>query len=937
MAKNLKKWAGLAVASVLSLSMVVGLAACGGNNEPPVSQSADASLPIGDKLELTAPASSGVTWTSSNPEVATVTDAGVVEGLSEGMTTITATVSGGASTSWDIVVGESFTYRAAVSSSPTTWNPHTWENNTDSIILGYISMGFYDVQLEYDATGKVVGYEWAYEMASADPVDVTSEYVGRYGVASGDSSKAWRIALNQDAVWQNGDEITADDYIYSMQQLLNPQMFNRRSDSYTGSTFSIYGARNYLYSQTESTYELVRSQGYETNQAAIDAGETLYLDMWNFYGMEGAEHVLSVNEETGEVVLDESENAPVCAQWTPITDTTLWLDPAYYSDLEDYEAAVEAGDTDAEKPAMIDYVVSAAAIWEAYAPQLETYTQYESYVALLVDNEHLNYAWDWNANGNGGVGLLKVNDYTIDIILDNAIDDFYLHYNLTSNWLVHRATYEATKYTQGDLVGSRYNTGSVANTMSYGPYILTEFAFDSHFTLARNENWYGYTDGKHNGQYSTTNIDYTYVSGETAKAQMRELFMQGRLSDYTIDGTEWSTYSSSRYIMSEPESYAYQFFLATDRSQNFLDSESTATENHRVLGLTTFRKALSFAINRQSYITRFEPTSDIGLGLLNDLYIYDPDAGEAYRDTDAAKETILKAQDYYEKDGVWYNVHDEAIGSLDDAYDSLTGFDLAYAADLMEDAYAEAISEDMYNDNQDVVITYCTVGSGVSENLQSLIDMINGMLADVIAACDRPTFKSVRLEVQLYADEATYWAALKAGRMDLSFSAWGGSAMDPWGIIYSCYIDPANSNNYGFDSVAKGIEITINYNGTDVAASLYDWAAWLYNAQSDRQYDTTNLYEKLGVAVGDADYDFKLDVLAQCELAQLQTYSNLPIFYSYVTSLRSAQYNNGSDYYVNNMIGFGGIRHVYYNYSDAQWSNFVQGYNGNLESYYTAS
>ena len=181
MAKNLKKWAGAAVASVLSLSMVFSLAACGGNNEPPVSQSADASLPIGDKLELTAPASSGVTWTSSDTQVATVSSSGVVEGIGEGLATITATVSGGESTSWDIVVGKSFTYKAAVSSSPTTWNPHTWENNTDSIILGYISMGFYDVQLKYDETGAVVGYEWAYEMAAADPEDVTEDYVGKYG------------------------------------------------------------------------------------------------------------------------------------------------------------------------------------------------------------------------------------------------------------------------------------------------------------------------------------------------------------------------------------------------------------------------------------------------------------------------------------------------------------------------------------------------------------------------------------------------------------------------------------------------------------------------------------------------------------------------------------------------------------------------------------
>lgn len=897
MAKNLKKWAGAAVASVLSLSMVFSLAACGGNNEPPVSQSADASLPIGDKLELTAPASSGVTWTSSDTQVATVSSSGVVEGIGEGLATITATVSGGESTSWDIVVGKSFTYKAAVSSSPTTWNPHTWENNTDSIILGYISMGFYDVQLKYDETGAVVGYEWAYEMAAADPEDVTEDYVGKYGVESGDERKAWRISLNQDAVWQNGDEIKADEYIYSMQQLLDPTMLNRRSDSYTGSTFSIYGARNYLYSETQTIYDSLESHGYTSVDEALAAGEEVYIDMWSSWGMQGM----------------TDENGNECPQWLPVNDTTLYRDLAI------------------EDPNAEDAWVSANYIYKHYGSET---LMANSLVAIPVDNEHLDYKWDWQDDGNGGVGLVQVDDYTFDIILDNEIDDFYLHYKLTSNWLVHRETYEKTKDEANGV--NRYNTGSVANTMSYGPYVLTSFEFDSHFTLARNENWYGYTDGKHNGQYSTTNLDYTYVSGETAKAQMKEMFMLGNLSDYTIDGTEWSTYGNSRYIMSEPESYAYQFFLATDRSQDFLEKESSASENHKVLGLSTFRKALSFSINRQSYITRFEPTSDIGLGLLNDLYIYNPDTGEAYRDTDAAKETILKAQDYYEKDGVWYNVHDEAQGSLDDAYDSLTGFDLSHAADLMEQAYQEAVHEGIY-DGEPVVITYCTVGSGVSENLQALIDMINGMLADVIAACDQPTFKSVSLKVQLYADEATYWEALKAGKMDLSFSTWGGSAMDPWGIIYSCYIDSANSNNFGFDSVAKGIGITINYNGKDVAASLYDWAAWLYNAQSDNQYDKTNLYEVLGVAVGEAEYDFKLEVLAQCELAQLQTYSNLPIFYSYITSLRSAQYNNGSDYYVNNMIGYGGIRHIYYNYSDAQWSNFVQGHNGNLESYYTAS
>lgn len=916
MAKSIKKWATMAAALALSCALVLGIAACtpgddGPNNPPIVDPGLDesivlnfsnASLPIGDTLTITAATDDGstVTWSSSDPAVATVED-GVVTGVAEGTATITATTAENETATCSVVVGESFTYKAVASASPTTWNPHAWENNTDSLILGYITMGFYDVQLQYDVSGNVVGYEWAYEMAADDPEDVTSEYVGRYGVASGDTHKAWRIPLNQDAVWQNGDAITADDYIYSMQQQLDPVMLNRRSDSYTGSTFSVYGARNYLYSQSAEIYESLTSQGYNTVDEAVAAGETVYIDMWNTWGLEG--------------MVDANGNE--CPQWLPITDTTQ------YRDL----AVPEGEDGD---------WVSAQFVYE-YLLSLygEATLISNEYVALRIINDNVGYGWDWNSNGTGGVGLIKVDDYTIDIILNNAINDFYLHYNLTSSWLVHEETYEASKITQGNLVSSRYGT-SLDTTMSYGPYVLTSFAFDQYFTLERNENWYGYSDGKHNGQYSTTEIDYTILTGETAKAQSLELFMQGNLSDYTLDGTEMATYGSSRYFMSEPESYTYQFFLCTN--QQYLDQESAQTgANHSVLGLQSFRKALSFAIDRQSYITRFEPTSEIGLGLLNYLYIYDPDTNAVYRESEAAMEAMLILQDYYEEDGVWYDVHGEAYGDLEEAYDSLTGYDLEYAADLMEQAYAEAVREGMYEDGESVVITYTSVGSGVSDNLQALINMMNGWMSDVLAACDQPTFSSITFNTYLYADESTYWQALKAGEMDLSFSGWGGSAMDPWGIIFSSYIDQANSNNYGFDIVAKNIDITINYEGDDVTASLYDWAAWLYNAQTDDAYDTTNLYRVLGVAVGDADADFKLEVLAQCELAQLQTYSNIPIFYSYVTSLRSAQYNNGSDYYVNNMIGYGGLRHINYNYSDTQWAAFVQSHGGNLESYYTAS
>ena len=120
------------------------------------------------------------------------------------------------------------TYNSYQTSLASNWNPHTWETSDDSSVLDMMTMGFYSILLNADKTGYAIGCEMAAEL----PVDVTAEYVGKFGIEEGDTAKAWRIALNQDATWENGEKITADDYVYSMQQQLNPKMKNRRADSY---------------------------------------------------------------------------------------------------------------------------------------------------------------------------------------------------------------------------------------------------------------------------------------------------------------------------------------------------------------------------------------------------------------------------------------------------------------------------------------------------------------------------------------------------------------------------------------------------------------------------------------------------------------------------------------------------------------------------------
>ena len=53
--------------------------------------------------------------------------------------------------------------------------------------------------------------------------------------------------------------------------------------------------------------------------------------------------------------------------------------------------------------------------------------------------------------------------------------------------------------------------------MSAGVYKLVSFEEDKQFVLERNENWYGWTDGKHEGQYQPTKIIFDIIPEHKSK------------------------------------------------------------------------------------------------------------------------------------------------------------------------------------------------------------------------------------------------------------------------------------------------------------------------------------------------------------------------------------------------------------------------------------
>ena len=137
-----------------------------------------------------------------------------------------------------------YTYNTFLSTFPTVWNNHTYQTATDGEIIGYTEPGFYT----FDYNETLDGYKLVPDMATSEPVDVTANYVGdAWGIAEGDTAKAWKITLRQDIKWEDGTPIKAADFVESAKRLLNPVANNYRADGLYSGNMVIHNAKNYFY------------------------------------------------------------------------------------------------------------------------------------------------------------------------------------------------------------------------------------------------------------------------------------------------------------------------------------------------------------------------------------------------------------------------------------------------------------------------------------------------------------------------------------------------------------------------------------------------------------------------------------------------------------------------------------------------------------------
>lgn len=792
----------------------------------------------------------------------------------------------------DIVEGD-FTYHSYTTALGSNWNPHAWETNGDDAIQQYVSAPLCTMSIEDSENGV---YQWIW-VAAESVTDVTADNhadLVKYGVTlpegqtvgTTDAGFVFEIKLNPDMKWEDGTPINADTYIYSMKALLDPAMKNYRANLYYSGESAVAGGSKYYYAGSTAYVDNYANAGYtvadlvkgEDGTYATAAGEPVYIALADglewlggnslndyvgaygdaYFGMDGYNALTAIADENGRVAL---------------TDESL----GYIVDV--ITAVPDWGETEAEAMAYLVYG--------------QTY-------------EDCEY--------DGTVGCYKVDDYTIRYVTQAQIDYNYFLTSCTSNWLVYEDLYEAGKDTSGELVTTDYCT-SKETTMSYGPYKIESLQNAKQIVFTRNENYYAYkktpsgylyamtdylVDGEQRQAYQTNRIVIDVMDDDAAK----QAFLKGDLTEWTPSADDLPTYAVSDQLYKAPETYTMSFFFNTGIDALKEMDNSKGNQNSVVLSNHNFRKAFSLAIDRDEFVgstAGYLPA----YSMLNNLYYYDVynDPTSSYRNSEPAMQAICN---YY---GVEYGAG-TPYADLKAAYDSINGYNLTIAKELMKKACEELVAEGLYVAGDPIHIRIGWAKGALTSSDNQCVVLMEKYIN---AAAEGSGFGKITLEgVGNITDR---YADVPAGEYAIGYGAWGGAAFYPF-RNFQVYCDTeeyaGQINELGcWDPATETLTLTVE--GQEVTKTWQEWSRCMVGSGD----------------MANKSFETKLQILANMEEAFLNFVYRIPLCSTTLCSMLSYQANYYTQDY-NIMYGYGGIELMTYNYTDAEWDEFVASQGGTL-------
>ncbi len=845
-------------------------------------------------------------------------------------------------------------YNTTTSVMPSNWNELTYQDNNDTQIMSYIGSSFfeYDYMFEggkFNADGSInvdgiVPGAFSVNYSAATKLeDVTSSVDAKWGYTDEQKAEggyAWKITLRNDLKWDDGTPITAADFEYSMEAQLNPKFMNYRGNTFYDNLM-VKNSREYFYSGAPIYRDVynwdtdeIHDGPYFVNLSAGWSGNSQYSAKWMYsngylyddFQVELDAEGKPVKDENGDYiyVLDENGNKIQTA-----------FGATYYEELSklaDEFGYLPVAGNEAKLAAIYDQFLAAFGITgEATAEYYPTFYYYFDGYGDPVDWETVGlYALE---DENAIVILL---DKSFSLLNEDGSLSVWAAYYMSSLPLVHKAKYEANKHEPAEgatLWTSTYNS-SLASTASWGPYKLVEFEAGSHYKFAKNEHWYGWNMDIYNNQYNVDFINCRKVE-EFATSWMG--FLSGLYDDAGLSTENYEEFKDSKYI-------SYSTSTGTFGMQLFSDLEvlKTSGNNNGILAIQEFRHALNLALNRSDIVEKIWPGSTVPcFGLLNTMYFYDIENattladGGIYRSTTEAKAAILRAYGFTEENGKWSNGTLNNL-SLDDAHDSLTGYNLALAKEKMVEAI-NILTADAdkygYDATKDITLVY---GSSVDTDKQRFrCEYLQGVVNEIT----KGTALEGKIKLKFDASAGDGWSdAFRAGDTQIGFGyGFTGNAFDPFDII-GAFVDPDDSLNYHgyWDTSVIPMTLTMpagDYAGAgeEITMSLQNWFFCLNGlAESKEQPQVYNWDE------GKAPSSVRLMILAALEEIVLKESRSVMLIGDASGSFLSPKFSY-INYDYNTFMGYGGIRYMTVNYTDFQWKQFLKDNGNDLTNLYKMS
>ena len=322
--------------------------------------------------------------------------------------------------------------------------------------------------------------------------------------------------------------------------------------------------------------------------------------------------------------------------------------------------------------------------------------------------------------------------------------------------------------------------------------------------------------------------------------------------------------------------------------------------------LESFHRALNLSYDRSEYASEFNPAQSPAFGLIGTAYIYDPDTGARYRDSDQAKQVLCDV----------YGIDTSKFSSLDEAVATITGYDPVAANAWFAKAYEEALAAGYVTDtdgdgksDQTIRIEYCI--SSDSDFMTTTIGYLNSALKDVLAG----TPFEGKIEFVKSAPYGNAWSEkIRSGLADTVLGGWSGSALNPFSLT-DLYVNSSRAYDAAWFDAAT-VEMTHKVGDEDITLTLKEWSDALNGAAIEKNGKTYNFGD------GQADVEVRLGILAAFEAAILKNFSYLPMLEDASMALLSQQV-----YYVveeyNPVMGRGGIAYTKYNYNETEWKTYV--------------